>query len=43
MAKIFLNGKEYEVPDNLTVLEAAQKLGMEIPTLCHHPELEPIG
>ncbi|ABR31445.1 ferredoxin [Thermosipho melanesiensis] len=43
MAKIFLNGREYEVPDGLTVLEAAEKLGVKIPTLCHHPELEPIG
>ncbi|ONN26517.1 ferredoxin [Thermosipho affectus] len=43
MAKIFLNGKEFEVPDGITVLEAAEKLGIQIPTLCHHPELEPIG
>ncbi|SHH22480.1 NADH-dependent [FeFe] hydrogenase, group A6 [Thermosipho atlanticus] len=43
MVKIFINNKEYEVPENITVLEAAQKIGLQIPTLCHHPELEPIG
>ncbi|MBO8160210.1 MAG: iron hydrogenase small subunit [Thermosipho sp. (in: Bacteria)] len=43
MVKIFINDKEYEVPENITVLEAAQKAGLNIPTLCHHPELEPIG
>lgn len=43
MARIIFNGQEREVPDGITVLEAAQKLGFEIPTLCHHPELEPIG
>ncbi len=26
-----------------TVLEAAQAAGIEIPTLCHHPDLTPIG
>jgi len=43
MVKILINGKEYEVPENITVLEAAEKVGFKIPTLCHHPELEPIG
>ncbi|QTA37675.1 iron hydrogenase small subunit [Thermosipho ferrireducens] len=43
MVKIHINNREYEVPEDITVLEAAQKVGIQIPTLCHHPELEPIG
>ncbi len=43
MAKIFVNNREYEVPDGITVLQAAERIGIKIPTLCHHPSLEPIG
>ncbi len=38
-----INGREYEVPDGLTVLEAAGQAGIEIPTLCHDPRLKPSG
>ncbi len=43
MITIFINDRKVEVEDNVTVLEAAQKLGIEIPTLCHHKALEPYG
>ncbi|MEJ5258115.1 MAG: NADH-dependent [FeFe] hydrogenase, group A6 [Fervidobacterium sp.] len=43
MVKIYINNKPYEVDENKTVLEAAAQFGYKIPTLCHHPELEPIG
>ncbi|MBD3349566.1 MAG: molybdopterin-dependent oxidoreductase, partial [Candidatus Eisenbacteria bacterium] len=39
--KITLNGKEVEVPSGLTILEAARREGVEIPTLCHDDKLEP--
>ncbi len=29
--------------DNMTILEAAKQNGIDIPTLCHHPELKPDG
>jgi len=32
-----------EVAEGTTILEAAQSIGVEIPTLCHHPELKPFG
>lgn len=38
--KITINGKEYEVEDYLTILEAAKSVNIDIPTLCHHPDLE---
>jgi len=40
---LFINGKECEVRDEKTVLEVAQREGIYIPTLCHHPALEPYG
>ncbi|SHN56369.1 NAD(P)-dependent iron-only hydrogenase catalytic subunit [Fervidobacterium gondwanense DSM 13020] len=43
VVKIYINNKPYEVDENKTVLEAAAQFGYKIPTLCHHPELEPIG
>ncbi len=43
MIKIKINGKEYKVKENLTILEAARQVGVEIPHLCYHPALEPEG
>ncbi|MEA3407764.1 MAG: 2Fe-2S iron-sulfur cluster-binding protein [Chloroflexota bacterium] len=41
--RITIDGKEVSVPAGSTVLEAAESIGIEIPTLCHHPAVEPIG
>jgi predicted molibdopterin-dependent oxidoreductase YjgC len=38
-----IDGVETEAEDRTTILNIAQKLGIEIPTLCHHPLLEPYG
>jgi formate dehydrogenase major subunit len=40
---IKMNGQELTVPAGSTVLEAANQAGIDIPTLCHHPALAPIG
>ncbi|TDX58887.1 NADH-dependent [FeFe] hydrogenase, group A6 [Orenia marismortui] len=34
-----IDGQQVEVNQEATVLEAARKLGIEIPTLCYHPDL----
>ncbi|MFH1651053.1 MAG: 2Fe-2S iron-sulfur cluster-binding protein, partial [Chloroflexota bacterium] len=38
-----INGKEVKAADGMTVLEAAQSADIYVPTLCHHPDLEPYG
>ena len=38
-----IDGKTVESREGETVLEAAQKVGIEIPTLCHDSRLEPAG
>ncbi len=38
-----INGKDVTVDRGSTILSAAQKIGVEIPTLCHHPDLPPSG
>lgn len=40
---IFLDGQEVVVPKGHTILDAARKAGIRIPTLCYHPALSPIG
>lgn len=32
---IRINGQDYQVPQGITILEASQKAGIRIPTLCH--------
>ena len=43
MIQVSIDGHSIEVEEGTTILEAAQKLGIHIPTLCHHPGLEPYG
>jgi NADH dehydrogenase/NADH:ubiquinone oxidoreductase subunit G len=38
-----IDGREVAATEGMTVLEAAQKAGITIPTLCHHEQLEPYG
>ncbi len=43
MVKLTIDDKEIEVTEGTTVLEAAEKLAIYIPTLCHHEALVPYG
>ncbi|MGD8966494.1 MAG: 2Fe-2S iron-sulfur cluster-binding protein, partial [Anaerolineae bacterium] len=40
MIPVTIDGQCIEVEAETTILEAAQRLGIHIPTLCHHPALE---
>jgi len=40
---ITLNGREVSGRPGMTVLDLARESGVDIPTLCHHPYLDPIG
>jgi formate dehydrogenase major subunit len=40
---ITINGRKISAPAGSTVLRAAQDAGIDIPTLCNHPALAPIG
>lgn len=37
---LVIDGKKLTVPDNYTVLQAAETIGIEIPALCYDPNLE---
>jgi formate dehydrogenase major subunit len=43
MVNLTIDGKNVQVPDGTTVLQAAEAAGVQIPTLCHHPALKPFG
>ncbi len=43
MVSISINDQTYEVPDSYTVLQAAESVGITIPTLCYHKDLSPFG
>jgi len=39
LVRVNIDGQEIKVPLGTTVLEAAKRLGIHIPTLCHHADL----
>jgi NADH-quinone oxidoreductase subunit G len=39
MAKLEIDGRQVEVPDNSTVMDAANKLGIYVPHFCYHRKL----
>jgi len=39
MINITINGKALEVEEGTTVLDAAKKVNIKIPTLCYNPDL----
>ena len=38
-----IDGKKVTATEDMTLLDAAKSVGIEIPTLCHHKKLEPFG
>lgn len=40
MVNLTIDGQKVTVPEGTTILDAAKTIGIEIPTLCHHPDLE---
>ncbi len=43
MPKLTIDGQEIEVPAGTTVIQAAEKLGINIPRYCYHPALPIAG
>jgi formate dehydrogenase major subunit len=43
MVNININGQKVSAPAGSTILQAAKQAGIDIPTLCDHPALIPIG
>jgi len=43
LVKTVIDGNEIEVERDRWALDVAREMGISIPTLCHHPALEPYG
>ncbi len=43
MPKLTIDGKEVEVPEGTNLIEAARRLGIEVPYYCYHPGLSIAG
>jgi heterodisulfide reductase subunit A len=43
LVTVTIDGIKTETEDRTPLLQVAQKVGVKIPTLCHHPLLEPYG
>jgi NADH-quinone oxidoreductase subunit G len=43
MAKLTIDDREIEVPDGITVLQACELAGIEIPRFCYHERLSVAG
>jgi len=41
--KLTIDGRAVEVPGGTSIWDAARRAGIEIPVLCHHPKLRPVG
>lgn len=41
--RVVIDGREASGKEGMTILEAAEQMGVHIPTLCHKPELSPYG
>lgn len=43
MIRATINGQPHEFAGDLSILDAATSVGIDVPTLCHDPRLKPIG
>ena len=43
MLKLKINNKDFEVEEGLTVLQACEQAGVEIPKFCYHEKLSIAG
>src|SRR5512135_3664255 len=43
MIDLFIDGKPVSVPEGMLIVDAAKKIGNDIPVFCYHPKMEPVG
>jgi NADH-quinone oxidoreductase subunit G len=43
MITLTIDGKPVSVPEGTLVVDAAKKIGIDIPVFCYHPKMEPVG
>ncbi len=43
LVTLTIDGKQVTVPEGTLVVDAAKKIGIDIPVFCYHPKMEPVG
>ncbi|MCJ7599466.1 MAG: 2Fe-2S iron-sulfur cluster-binding protein, partial [Methyloceanibacter sp.] len=43
MPKLIIDGKEHDMPDGITLIQACELAGIEIPRFCYHERLSIAG
>jgi NADH-quinone oxidoreductase subunit G len=43
LVTLTIDGKEVTVPEGTLIVDAAKKIGIDIPVFCYHPKMEPVG
>ncbi len=43
LINVEIDGKKAQVPAGTLVVDAAKKVGVDIPVFCYHPKMEPVG
>lgn len=43
MVSLTIDGKQVTVPEGTLIVNAAKKIGIDIPVFCYHPKMEPVG
>jgi len=43
LVTLTIDGKEMTVPEGMLIVDAAKKIGIDIPVFCYHPKMEPVG
>ncbi len=38
-----IDGQQVTVPEGTVIVDAARKIGIDIPVFCYHPKMEPVG
>ena len=41
--RLTIDGREVRVPPGTLIVDAAKRVGVDIPVFCYHPKLEPVG
>ena len=43
LVSLTIDGRGVEVPEGTLIVDAAKKIGIDIPVFCYHPKMEPVG
>jgi len=43
LVTLTIDGNEVTVPEGTLIVDAAKKIGIDIPVFCYHPKMEPVG